>query len=255
MSRSTRHALVLTAAVTLLASACGSEDAPSSQPSAASEADNSTASFNDADVVFAQSMIPHHEQSAEAVDQWIRSRRTWRPEDMDPGREVPQALLDAMFENANWAPTHGLTEPWRFRLYRGAARAGLASGLQQLYADHTPPGEFRPDKHAKLGSTPLLAPVIIVICMHRQPGGKIPEIEEVAAVACAVQNMHLTARAAGLGAFWSSPPVLDTPLAKSFFGLREADRCLGLFYVGWLKRGERWPTSVRGAISEKVEWV
>jgi len=80
MSRSTRHALVLTAAVTLLASACGSEDAPSSQPSAASEADNSTASFNDADVVFAQSMIPHHAQAIEMAELALAESAGARPE-------------------------------------------------------------------------------------------------------------------------------------------------------------------------------
>ena len=135
----------------------------------------------------------------EMCNRWIRSRRTWKPENMDPQREVPQGLLDAMFENANWAPTHGLTQPWRFKVYRGDAREGLAAALQQLYSDHTPAGEFRPDKHTKLGRTPLLAPVVIAICMTRPADGKIPEIEEVAAVACAVQNMHLTASAAGLG--------------------------------------------------------
>ena len=117
--------------------------------------------------------MPEQEQSIEAVNQWIRGRRTWKPENMDPQREVPQALLDAMFVNANWAPTHGLTEPWRFKLYRGEARQSLAARLQQVYSDHTPPGEFRPDKHAKLGTTPLQAPVVILICMHRQETGNV----------------------------------------------------------------------------------
>ncbi|MFT5411314.1 MAG: nitroreductase, partial [Verrucomicrobiales bacterium] len=66
------------------------------------------------------------ENDVELASRWIRSRRTWKPENMNPQREVPQALLDTLFENANWAPTHGLTEPWRFKIYRGAAREGLA---------------------------------------------------------------------------------------------------------------------------------
>ena len=191
----------------------------------------------------------------EAANCWIRTRRTWKPENMDPDREVPQALLDAMFENANWAPTHGLTEPWRFKLYRGEARQALAEALQKLYADHTPEGEFRPEKHAKLGRTPVQAAAVIMICMQRQVGGKIPELEEVAAVACAVQNMHLTASAAGLGAKWSSPPICYTPAMNEFLGLGDEDRCLGLFYVGWPKDGAATPQSTRSPAADKVEDV
>lgn len=193
------------------------------------------------------------ENDVELASRWIRSRRTWKPENMNPQREVPQALLDTLFENANWAPTHGLTEPWRFKIYRGAAREGLATSLQQLYSDHTPEGQFRADKHAKLGRTPLLAPVVIAICMTRPAGGKIPEVEEVAAVACAVQNMHLTASAAGLGAKWSSPPICYHPAMSELLGLCCADKCLGLFYVGWPKEGAVTPVSPRRPAANKIE--
>jgi len=183
----------------------------------------------------------------------IRSRRTWKPENMDADRAVPQDLLDAILEAASWAPTHGLTEPWRFKLYRGGAREKLAGALQQIYADHTPAGAFRPEKHAKLGRTPLQAPVVIAICMARQSGGKIPEIEEVAAVACAVQNMHIVASAAGLGAKWSSPPICYTQTMNELLEIDTGDKCLGLFYVGWPREGTTPPQSVRSAISEKVQ--
>ena len=191
----------------------------------------------------------------EQTSRVIRERRTWKPEKMDGDREVPQELLDTMFENANWAPTHGLTEPWRFRVFRGEARAGLAAKLQELYSDHMAEGDFRPEKHAKLGRTPLLAPVVIVISMERLPGGKIPEIEEVAAVACAVQNMHLTASAAGLAAKWSSPPICYQAAMGEFLGLSEGGKCLGLFYVGWPKEGVVAPVSPRRPVGAKVEWL
>lgn len=196
---------------------------------------------------------PMPEYEIDAVNDWIRKRRTWKPENLDAGREVPQGLLDALFENANWAPTHGLTEPWRFKLYRGDARPKLAAALQQIYSDHTPAGDFRPDKHSKLGLAPLQSPVVIAICMQRQAGGKIPDIEEVAAVACAVQNMHLTAAAAGLGAKWSSPPICYLPAMNQFLGLSADDRCLGLFYLGWPKEGATVPVSPRGPAAAKVE--
>lgn len=189
------------------------------------------------------------------VSKIIRNRRTVKPAVMDPQLEVPRELIDELFENANWAPTHGFTEPWRFKVFTGDTRNALASSLQALYTEHTPVDQFREDKLDKLGRNPLLAPVVIAICMRRGDNPKIPVIEEVEAVACAVQNMHLTASAAGLGAFWSSPPVLDTVGMRDFLSLREEDCCLGLFYLGWLKEGERWPESSRQPTVDKVEWM
>ena len=51
----------------------------------------------------------------------IRLRRSIKPEKMKPD-PVPRALLDRMLEAANWAPSHGLTEPWRFVVHTGDAR-------------------------------------------------------------------------------------------------------------------------------------
>ncbi len=189
------------------------------------------------------------------VSKIIRNRRTVKPAIMDSQLEVPRELIDELFENANWAPTHGFTEPWRFKVFTGEARHELALQLQKLYTGNTPEDQFRQDKLDKLGRNPLLAPVVIAICMRRGDNPKIPVVEEVEAVACAVQNMHLTACAAGLGAFWSSPPVLDTEGMRDFLGLRDEDSCLGLFYLGWLREGEKWPESIRQPVSEKVEWM
>ena len=69
--------LSLGALAVLALTACGSDDdaaspAASSSPSVASDASSSSggasAEFNDADVIFAQSMIPHHEQAVEMAD-------------------------------------------------------------------------------------------------------------------------------------------------------------------------------------------
>ena len=189
------------------------------------------------------------------ISEIIRNRRTVKPAVMDADLEIPRELIDELFENANWAPTHGFTEPWRFKVFAEGERSELAQTLQDLYTEHTPEDQFREDKWEKLGRNPLLAPLVVAICMRRGDNPKIPVNEEIEAVACAVQNMHLTASAAGLGAFWSSPPILDTDGMRNFLGLRDEDYCLGLFYLGWLKEGENWPVSSRQPVQEKVEWI
>ena len=68
-------------------------------------------------------------RTLENASQLIRNRRTIKPAAM-ADEELPVDLLETLLENANWAPTHGLTEPWRFKVFRGAARARLADTLK-----------------------------------------------------------------------------------------------------------------------------
>ena len=113
------------------------------------------------------------------ITEIIRHRRTVKPAMMDPDLEVPQELIDELLENANWAPTHGFTEPWRFTIFSEDHRKVLGEKLQELYSKHTPEDQFRQDKMDKLGQNPILAPVVMAICMKRGDNPKIPELEEI----------------------------------------------------------------------------
>lgn len=191
---------------------------------------------------------------AAGLDDLIRQRRTIKPFLMSEA-PVSDADLEAILENANWAPTHGMTQPWRFRVYRGAARARLGDDLARLYTTAIPPENQKEGKADKLREMPARAPVVILVCMKRQKIEKIRELEEIEAVACAVQNMHLTATARGLGAFWSTPPFLYTPEMNTYLGLDEKDRCLGIFYLGHPADADAWPKGRRAAIGDRIEYV
>ncbi len=190
-----------------------------------------------------------------AANALIRRRRTIKPADMQL-KPVENLHLATILENANWAPSHGHTEPWRFFVFSGDGRQRLADYLQSLYKKSVPEDQFRQDKFDKLGVQPTLAPIVIAIGMKRQAIEKIPEVEEIEAVACAVHNMHLTASALGMAGFWSSPPIVYTDDMRQWLGLEdERDKCLGLFYLGWPKEDMEWPESTRGLVSEKITFV
>lgn len=189
-----------------------------------------------------------------AANALIRRRRTIKPADMST-KPVENVHLAAILENGNWAPTHGMTEPWRFFVFTGDGRQRLADFCQGLYKKLTPEDQVRPDKYEKLGKQPLLAPVVIAIGMKRQEIEKIPEIEEIEAVACAVHNMHLTASALGMAGFWSSPPISYASEMSEWLGMTDPrDKCLGFFYLGW-PENEEWPESTRGNVADKVTFV
>ena len=103
----------------------------------------------------------------------------------------------------------------------------------------------------KTRNNPLRASAVIAIIMQRDPDERIPEWEEIASVAAAVQNMWLTCTAHGIGAYWSTPQAILQ--GTGFLGLGEGERCLGLFYMGHYDREEI--PGKRGSIEEKVEWV
>lgn len=198
-------------------------------------------------------MVPK-ETELETLSRLIRRRRMIKPVDMNPSRPVDGDLVLTLLENANWAPTHGMTEPWRFQVFQGEARNELSGVMQRVYRDSTPAAEFREDKLRKMSENPLRAPVVIALCMARRGGKKIPEIEEIEATACAAQNFLLSAAAAGLAAYWSTPPLLETREFAGFLELDRDDRCLGLLYLGWPRDDWRSPAATRGPVDEKIRW-
>ncbi|MDX1284042.1 MAG: nitroreductase family protein, partial [Draconibacterium sp.] len=93
-------------------------------------------------------------------------------------------------------------------------------------------------------------PVAIAIILQRDPGERLPEWEEVAAVSMAVQNMWLTATEMDLGAFWATPGFME--LLDEMLELRTGQKALGFFYVGEIMIDYTSPG--RGDISNKIEW-
>ncbi len=182
----------------------------------------------------------------------IRERRTIYPEQFSD-RKVHKEQIDLLLNNAQWAPTHGNTQPWRFRVFMDEGRVKLSDFLSQTYLKLTPKEKQEDAKLAKLLTRPLKASAVIAVCMERQKSETIAEIEEIEAVACAIQNMHLTCTAYGLGGFWATPKLIYTPEMNEFLGLGEKDKCLGLFYIGY--PDIEWPKAHRKPIEYTTEWI
>lgn len=181
----------------------------------------------------------------------IKNRRTIYPK-FYSSRLVHDEIINEIIQNGTWAPTHGNTQPWRFKVYTGDSRIKLGEKLGEIYKECTPKDSFNPDKLNKIKSRPLLSTVTIIVNMQRGDNEKIPVIEEIEAVACAIQNMSLTATAYGLGSFWSTPKIIYTQAMKTFLKLGEEDQCVGLFYLGYPTI--QWPKGQRKPIEYLTEW-
>lgn len=186
----------------------------------------------------------------ETINHLIRSRRSiFPPEYID--KEVPRDVIETIVENANFAPTHRLTQPWRFTIFRGNGLNKLAHFLGEIYRSQTPPEAFSDAKYEGLQCNKVLRSSCVMAINMQLHSEKVPEWEELAAVACAVQNMWLTATALEVGAYWSSPNNLDA--LGDFLGLTSDQKCMGLFYLGYHRAKEK--VAVRKPIEEKLTWV
>src|SRR5687767_12071401 len=90
------------------------------------------------------------EFNADQINKLIRTRRSLKPEKFIKGKIVPDEVIHQILENARWAPTHGLTQPWEFVVFSGEGIVRLARFQQELYKKNA--GEyFTEAKYIKLG--------------------------------------------------------------------------------------------------------
>jgi nitroreductase len=186
------------------------------------------------------------------ISEVIRNRRTITPEKFST-RKVHREQLELMLSNAIWAPTHGMTQPWRFRVYLGEGMESIRQLIPELYRNTTPVEKFNQAKFDRMALRLQRSTAVIAVCMHRDPSGKIDEVEEIEAVACATQNLMLTATAYGLGTFWSTPKLLNHADCHQFLELQQGDRCLGLIYVGYPEA--EWPEQHRRPLEYVTTWI
>lgn len=162
-------------------------------------------------------------------------------------REVIERLLEA----GNQAPNHHRVRPWRFFVLTGAARNRLGDVFAASQRDRQP--DLPPEAYDKTRALPLRAPLVIAVAVDKPaPNSKTIEIENVAAVAAACQNILLAAHALGLGAIWRTGEWARNPKVKQFFGLEPDQHLLAFLYIGL---AESVLPIDRPPVSDKVTWL
>lgn len=177
----------------------------------------------------------------------IRSRRTVGRAEGDVPRETIRELIEA----ATWAPNHKLTEPWRFTVLRGDARARLGRVYAERAAVAVPP-EQRAAFVEGESRKPLRAPILIVVSTSTDADPVRAE-EDLVATGAAVQNLLLAAEAKGLAAGWKTGKIARDPEVKRFLGLAETDRIVGIVYLGATAAEEAAPRP--RAVDDAIRWL
>lgn len=192
-------------------------------------------------------------EAFETVKDIITRRRTIKPDQMN-GRKIEDAVIEQLIALADWAPTHGRTEPWRFYIYGGDKVATFCNDHAGLYKSATPEESFMAGTYDKLAHMGDQASHVIIAVMQRGNLPKIPQLEEIAATSAAIQNMLLGAEAQGIAVYWGSGGMVYKQAMKDYLGLREEDIVIGALYLGYsdlpLKEGVR-----NTPLAEKIKWM
>lgn len=166
-------------------------------------------------------------EEKEILKKIIENRRSIFPKDYQDS-PIKDEVLEEILNSANFAPNHKKTKPWRLKLFRGEEKKLLGEKLAEVYKETTSPQTFLEKKYLDISNKIEKADALITISINFS--GLVPEWEEIAATAMAVQNMYLTASVNSVGCYWSSPGMIKH--LDEFLELEKNQKCYGLFYLG-----------------------
>jgi nitroreductase len=164
---------------------------------------------------------------------------------------VPRAVIEKLLLAAVQAPNHHKVRPWRFVVLSGAARQRLGEVMAASQRSRKP--DLPPEADEKVRALPLRAPVIIAVGVDRPTDPRVLEIENVSAVAAAIQNLLLTAHAEGLGAIWRTGEWAYDPQVKKFLGFEPEQHLLGFIYLGYPEVVTEHP--LRPGFEDRTVWM
>lgn len=181
----------------------------------------------------------------ETYDALMTRRSVPKTTDQVPDRSTIQKLLDAAVR----APTHHLTQPWRFVVMTGDALTELGDA----WAEGTKREGKDPEK---VRDKPKRAPVVIAVIekphLHNR---KVIEREEHYATGAAIQNMLLAAHDHGLGAMIRTGPAAELREVRDYLEVDEDEHIAALVYVGYPPEGDSdRPMSRRTPAEDITRW-
>jgi len=176
------------------------------------------------------------------------SVRRFRP---DP---VPKETLERLLECAVRAPNHKLTEPWRFAVVTGPARARLADVRARhrlkRWADPTAPEAMAAAE--KIRQEALDTPAFVVV-MTAAGGDETTREEDFAAAMMAIQNIMIAAESLELGTYLRTGGMMREDALADLVGLPDGFRVAGVVSVGFPAARE--PPRRRRPAAEVTRWV
>jgi nitroreductase len=164
---------------------------------------------------------------------------------------LPREMIERLLHAAVQAPNHHQIRPWRFVVLTGKSRAALGEVMAQELKKKSPlvPEAGLEKERLK----PLRAPVLIAGGVDSAVDPRVPQIENICAVAAALENLLLAAHALGLGAMWRTGQAARDPEVKKLLGFEPDQLVLGFVYIGYPDMEV--PMVERPSYEDRVVWM
>lgn len=140
---------------------------------------------------------------------------------------ISREEVKQLLEVARFAPNHKLTEPWRFHVIMGESKNTMGDRVRTHIENHSD----KPEKGTRMQEKFDQSQAVIVVSFQRDPRERLPEWEEMAATAMAVQNIWVYAGALGMGGYLSTGTPAINALTE-LLDLTSGERVLGMFFLG-----------------------
>ncbi|MFK4998615.1 nitroreductase [Bacillus sp. N9] len=141
-------------------------------------------------------------------------------------KEVSQELVLSILDDAVWAPTHGVREPWRFVFVSGERKNAFIEAILECHEKA---------RHEALRRQFEEVPAFLVVIMNEDPRQKQWE-EDLAATSCMLQNFQLLAWDQDLGVCWKTPNHIYDPKFRTALEVKPGEKIVGVLHVGYFDK-------------------
>ncbi len=196
----------------------------------------------------------------------IHSRRNISPRRLIAPGPSAQQLQDILGAAAA-APDHGQLLPWRFVIVPGTQRQRLAEVFCLALQDRDPQATAAQIEGAreKAHRAPFLMLVIARLTQQPVPSGAAPgrgaqhpqatqaevnDAERLVSLGCAIQNVLLSAHAAGFGTGLTSGQALASVRLRALFDLRDNEQPVCCINIGSVAKNK--PSPLRPQLTDYV---
>ena len=191
---------------------------------------------------------------AENIESWIRNRKSTFVNGLKEGSKIDDAVIEKLLENASWAPSHGLVQAWHFKVFAEEAVERFFSVQQKIYKEITPAEKYMDFKYDAYAEKHKRVSHIVAVIAQRDPYKRFPKQEDMASVACAVENMYLSLEAYDVAGYLSTGEICYSQQMRDFLELGADDEPIGFFILGEADESFQRPPRMRIPAAQKTEW-
>ncbi|HLR79758.1 MAG TPA: nitroreductase [Bacillota bacterium] len=153
----------------------------------------------------------------------IRERRSVKKGYTD--QKVTEEVVRELLDDAIWAPTHGMRQPWRFIFVDEDHKADFAKKIASTY----------PEERQENRENFLNEPNAYLVVIMDEPEKQKQWDENYGATAAMIQNFWLLAWERKLGVVWRTNPHIYDPKVKEILNVSDHEKIVGFLHLGYFE--------------------